>query len=138
MSGLEIAGLVLGALPVAIQVLESYRSTLSSIRSVARDLELMVRELGTEQEILQNTCETLLQGIVPDSMIDEMINDPFGPDWRAADGQLRLRLWRSCGQFQLKVTEMQVAMLELQEKLSIQADGKARSMRPNMLPAADS
>ncbi|KAH8787888.1 hypothetical protein F5883DRAFT_400437 [Diaporthe sp. PMI_573] len=128
MSGIEIAGLVLGALPLAIQALEIYRSTLSSMRtrSVTRDLEFMIRDLGTEQQILQNTCETLLQGIVPDSLIDAMIDNPFGPDWKTFDDQLRLRLWRSCGQFQLKVTEMQVAVQELQEKLSIQADGKTK------------
>jgi hypothetical protein len=128
MSGIEIAGLVLGALPVAIQALEAYRSTLSSMRSrsVTRDLEFMIRDLGTEQQILQNTCETLLQGIVPDSLIDAMIDDPFGPDWKTFGDRLRLRLWRSYGQFQLKVTEMQVAVQELQEKLSVQADGTVR------------
>lgn len=82
MSGLEIAGLVLGALPLAVKAVQGYRETLYSIKNVKRDLDYMERNIETEQRRLENTCEELLVGIVPRAKIRSMIKDPFGPDWK--------------------------------------------------------
>ena len=127
---MEVAGLVLGALPVAISALKGYRSILSSLKTVKRDIDYLIRDLGTEQQILQNTCETLLKGIVPDSKLDEMIDDPFGPDWKQYDDQIRLRLWRSHDTFQERLAEMHEASVKLREMLAIQDDGKVRELLP--------
>lgn len=66
---MEAAGLVLGVIPVAIQGLNTYRKIVSSIKSARRDLDCLIRGLETEHTILQNTCEILLKGIAPDSVL---------------------------------------------------------------------
>lgn len=68
-SAMEAAGLVLGVIPVAIQGLNTYRKIVSSIKSARRDLDCLIRGLETEHTILQNTCEILLKGIAPDSVL---------------------------------------------------------------------
>lgn len=124
MSGLEVVGVVLGTLPLAIKALQAYRDVLSSVRNGKRDLICLVRILETEQLLLQNTCESLLVGIVPPLMIDTMIDDPFGPGWKKFDNELRLRLWRSYEKFEEHVAEMGVAVSELKGKLNIGEDGQ--------------
>lgn len=124
MSGFEVAGLVLGVLPMAIQVIGGYRTILSSVKSARRDLTWLERDLETERTRLQNTCECLLVGIAPLSVIDSMIDDPFGPDWKKFNDPLRLRLWRSWGSFQRQVALMSDAVSELKEKLAMDATGK--------------
>jgi hypothetical protein len=88
MSGLEIAGLVLGALPPAVKAIQGYRETLSLIKNVKRDLDYLERDLETERIRFQDTCEALLVGIVPPIKINAMITDPFGPEWKFYAGQL--------------------------------------------------
>lgn len=123
---MEAAGLVLGVIPLAIKALGTYRDILSAMKNIKRDLEYMIRDLNTEQQILQNTCETLLKGIAPDSMLDDMIEDPFGPSWSQYNNEVRLRLWRSANVFQELVEEMKKAAIELREKLAIDQNGKVR------------
>lgn len=121
---MEAAGLVLGVIPIAIQALETYRNILSAMKNARRDLEYLIRDLRTEQQILQNTCETLLKGIVPDSVLDDMIEDPFGPAWKQYNDEVRLRLWRSADIFQERITEMKQAAIDIQKKLAIDLNGK--------------
>lgn len=123
---MEAAGLVLGVIPLAIKALNTYLDILSAIKNVRRDLEYMIRDLKTEHQILQNTCETLLKGIAPDSVLDSMIEDPFGPAWSQYDDEVRLRLWRSADVFQERVAEMRQAAIDLQQKLAVDPDGKVR------------
>lgn len=124
---MEAAGLVLGVIPLAIKALNTYLDILSTIKNVRRDLEYMIRDLKTEHQILQNTCETLLKGIAPDSVLDSMIEDPFGPAWSQYDDEVRLRLWRSADVFQERVAEMRQAAIDLQQKLAVGPDGKVRT-----------
>ncbi|KAI0454724.1 hypothetical protein F5B21DRAFT_473944 [Xylaria acuta] len=76
MAGLEVAGLVLGTLPLAVKAVQGYRETFYSIKNVKRDLDYIERDLQTEKLRLQNTCEGLLVGIVPPRKIHSMIEDP--------------------------------------------------------------
>lgn len=128
MSGFEVVGVVLGVLPLAIEALKTYKSTLSSMRNVERSLKALIQDLETEQVRLRTTCEVLLEGIVPLSMIDTLLETPFGPQWELYDHQLRLRLWTSSAKFQEQVAEMQKAAEELKNNLSIQAAGKGVSL----------
>jgi hypothetical protein len=123
MSGFEIAGIVLGALPLAVKALEGYMGLLSNVRHAPRDLKALIRDLETEQLRLQNTCELLLNGVAPPSVIDKLIQTPFGPDWEPFNDRLRLRLWTTCGKFEEQVAEMRMAANELSAKLCLDADG---------------
>lgn len=127
---MEAAGLVLGVIPLAIKAMDTYRDILSNIKTAKRDLEYMIRDLKTEHQILQNTCETLLRGIAPDSVLDDMIQNPFGPAWKKYDSEVCLRLWRSADVFQERVTEMRQAAKDLQQRLDMDWAG---NVRPDML-----
>ncbi|KAI3331718.1 hypothetical protein HD806DRAFT_529498 [Xylariaceae sp. AK1471] len=135
MSGLEIAGLALGALPLAIKAIQGYRETFSSFKYVKRDLDFLERDLQTEQLRLQNTCETLLVGIVSPMKINAMIADPFGPEWKSYADQLddmlihrrRLRLWTSSDKFEGYITEMRKATQELRLQLGIEEGSQINS-----------
>lgn len=124
---MEAAGLVLGVIPLAIQALSTYRELLSSMKNAKRDLGYLIRDLNTEQQILQNTCEILLRGIVPDSVLDDMIENPFGPGWTQYDNEVRLRLWRSAEVFRERVGDMKQAAIQLQEKLAIGQSKKVKT-----------
>lgn len=127
---MEAAGVVLGVIPLAIQGLNTYRNIVSSVKKAKRDLDCLIRDLKTEQQILQNTCEILLQGIAPDNVLDAMIERPFGADWEAYDNEIQLRLWRSSTVFKERFEEMREAALELQTKLAIDGDGKVSFEAP--------
>ncbi|PNP60098.1 hypothetical protein THARTR1_00122 [Trichoderma harzianum] len=129
MSGLEVLGAitgVLGVLPVAVDALKTYKSIISSIRNAARDLTSLIRDLETEQVRLQTTCEVLLEGIAPFSVIDDMTKDPFGATWDTYSHLLRLRLWESEREFKNYTLDMRDAAMELREKLCIYGDGSSR------------
>lgn len=121
---MEVTGLVLGALPIAIQAFQTYRTILSSMRNTKSDLESMIRELKTEMLILQNTCEILLRGIASDSEIEIMIDNPYDVAWSKYEDEVRLRLWRSGPSFQDLTEDMRKATAELQERLAINDQGK--------------
>lgn len=123
MSGLEVVGVVLGALPVAVKALKAYMSVLSSMKHAQRNLKALVRDLETEQLRLQTTCELLLDGIAPPSAIDKLIQTPFGPEWKPYNDRLRLRLWTTSGKFEGQVAELQSATDELKAKLCLGPDG---------------
>ncbi|KAM0553114.1 hypothetical protein ACHAPJ_007663 [Fusarium lateritium] len=125
MSGFEVAGVVLGVLPLAIEALKGYRTMLSWMRDADRNLKALIQDLETEQARLRVTCEVLLDGIAPLSRIDAMIEKPFGPEWNQFNDNIRVRLWTTTGRFKEHAREMKEAAEELREKLCIEADGKA-------------
>ncbi|KAI0908737.1 hypothetical protein F4823DRAFT_597526 [Ustulina deusta] len=127
MSGLEIAGLVLGTIPLAIKAVQSYRETFYSIKHVKRDLDYMERDLQTEHLRLQNTCEALLEGIVSPVKMHSMIEDPFGPEWKSYVDPLRLRLYTSYDKFEECIVEMSMAAQALKLQLGIEEGSQVNS-----------
>jgi exonuclease VII small subunit len=128
MSGFEVAGVVLGVLPLAIKAAKAYMDILSSMKDAKRNLKALVHDLETEQIRLETTCEVLLDGIVPHLLIDRLVRAPLGPEWALYSDQLRLRLWRTSTKFEEQVSEMLAAVKELQAKLCMEADGSVCSL----------
>ncbi|KAF7548747.1 hypothetical protein G7Z17_g6849 [Cylindrodendrum hubeiense] len=126
MSGLEVIGLVVGLLPLAVQAVKCYRTILSGGRNVDRDLDALIRDLETEHVRLRTTCDVLFDGVVPLPVIDKLIETPFGPESKPYCEKLRLRLWDESGQFEEQVTEMQRAAEDLKAKLAIDEHGKTK------------
>ena len=130
MSGFEVAGAVLGSIPLAISALEHYRDGLRAVqrwRKYERELQSMIRNLETEKARLQNVCEKLLVGLVPPSRIEAMVDDPTCHLWLEKETQkrIRARLWRSWSVFEETTQNMQTAIKELIGKLeSPNASGK--------------
>ena len=124
MSGFEVVGVVLGTLPIAVKAVQGYLNILSAQRTAKRDLTELIQDLQTEEACLRNTCELLISGVAPCSVVDKLVENPLGPEWNQFDKQLRLRLWRTHGEFVKQATELLAATRELQEKLRIHQDGK--------------
>ncbi|KAM5517801.1 hypothetical protein FOXYSP1_08586 [Fusarium oxysporum f. sp. phaseoli] len=129
MSGFEVAGIVLGSIPIVVSALQCYMNglgTLQNFRSYKRILKSLILTLKTEHVNLQNICEKLLTGIAPQTRIEEMIRDPFGDLWREEEifNKLRLRLWSSLQVFDDRVQDMREAIEEMMEKLNVGTDGK--------------
>ena len=122
MSGFEVAGIVLGSIPLIISALEHYRSGTQMIvrwKNYRQMLRTLALQLQTEHSILENTCETLLTGIVPSSQIKAMIADPFGEQWndQAIKDQLYWKLDTSLDIFEEGIQEMKVLIEMLQREL---------------------
>jgi hypothetical protein len=131
MSGFEIAGLVLGSIPIVISALEYYMKglgTLQNFRSYKRILQSLILSLKTEHVSLQTVYEKLLNGIAPQMHIEEMIRNPFSDRWKEADilHRLRLRLWTSLQIFFERVEDIRRAIEEMMEKLNIEPGSKVR------------
>lgn len=134
MSGIEVAGLVLGSIPLVISTLEHYKDGLSTIqrwRQYEREVRILVRNLKTEHVRIQNICEKLLGDLVPPSKIESLIENPNGPLWKERDIQkkVRLRLWRSADIFESTLRDLQASMEKLKKQVDSQCDGSASSFR---------
>ncbi|KAM0245516.1 hypothetical protein ACHAP5_005323 [Fusarium lateritium] len=124
MSGFEIAGVVLGSIPIVVSALEYYvkgLGILQNFHSYKRLLKSLILALKTEHINLQNICEKLLVGIAPQTCIEMMIREPFGKLWgeKEINNKLRLRLWTSLSVFEERVQDMKLAVEEMMNKLSI-------------------
>ncbi|KAI9150004.1 hypothetical protein HJFPF1_09754 [Paramyrothecium foliicola] len=131
MSGFEIAGVVLGSIPIVVMALDYYlkgASTIESFRTYKRALTSLIRVLNAEHAILQDVCEKLLVGIAPQAQIERMIEDPFGALWREKEysQKLQVRLWRSFKVFESTVLDMREAITDMSTKLNIGPDGKVK------------
>lgn len=124
MSGFEIAGVVLGSIPIVVSALEYYAKglgILENFRSYKRLLKSLILALKTEHINLQNICEKLLVGIAPQTCIEMMIREPFGKLWseEGINDKLRLRLWTSLPVFDERVQDMKLAIQEIMGRLDI-------------------
>lgn len=122
MSGIEVAGVVLGSIPLVISTLEHYKTGISVIqryRRYERELQRLIRNLATEKVKLQNVCEKLLDGIIPPSRIDDMVENPGGDLWARDKTQkaIRTRLWKSRDVFEETLRDIQTATDDMYEKL---------------------
>jgi hypothetical protein len=67
MSGIEVAGIVLGAIPLVISGLEHYSEGAQTIRSMwdyPKEFATLSRRLRVENETFRNTMELILSGSV--------------------------------------------------------------------------
>lgn len=124
MSGFEVAGLALGAIPIVVSGLElSIRgiTTLNKWRAYRRHIDNLILDLETEHCKLKNVLEHLLEGIAPSEQIEEMIRDPFGPSWhdKAIQAKVQQRLWNSDKVFRRHIVRIREAVEELKVRLGI-------------------
>ncbi|KAH8725263.1 hypothetical protein GQ44DRAFT_616408 [Phaeosphaeriaceae sp. PMI808] len=79
MSGVEVAGLVLGCLPLIIQGIESYNEGLDPIKSFVRwerELPQFIRKLRNQHVHYAQTMRILLEPITSDVELAEMMANP--------------------------------------------------------------
>jgi hypothetical protein len=113
MSGLEVVGVVLGTIPLIISAVEHYERVIDTVRMLRRRAKVMhalARSLRTEQRILENTCETLLGGIVPADGVKPLLAEPFGPLWQ--DNKIQLAVDRRLDHTAADFRDLVKAMVE--------------------------
>lgn len=103
MSGIEVAGLVLGALPLLLSGLEYYKEGMIPLKDFVR-FEMVIRELRRRLQNahmrFKNTCEKLLNGLLSqddESLLLLLLRNPGGPEWQTPEmmQKIRLRLQKS-------------------------------------------
>lgn len=124
MSGLEIAGLVLGAIPVAIAALEGYRKCLSRSKGAVAQLAMIQTDLRTEQKRLYIIMRSLLRGMVPPEEIEKLLSDYRNQDWKRWNEEMRLRLWVTYDIVKEEIDNINEAVKDLHHKLAINEEGK--------------
>ncbi|KAB2576462.1 hypothetical protein DBV05_g4978 [Lasiodiplodia theobromae] len=130
MSGIEVAGLVLGALPLIVEALKAYSNGISTIGTYLRyelPLKTLHMDLSVEYTLYQNACERLLEGLVDDNDEREaLLQEPGGRAWRNPDLERKLqqRLSKTYSIFNDIMQEIHLAVLKIKELLRFDSDGK--------------
>jgi hypothetical protein len=133
MSGLEIAGVVLGALPLVISALEHYVAGVNTAKRFWRyksELRSLILQINTQGGIFLNTLEQLLGGVVRIENMDSFLSNPGGDAWQDASVDLRLRE-RLRGTYKVyldNVSGMKISMERIMRKLALDAEGKVRRL----------
>lgn len=86
MSGFEVAGLVLGAFPLAISALEKYREVATRL-GLFRHIRLQYKKCRDDLEFhrlvfKRNLRHLLLPLVVDDDRIEALLADPGGDSWK--------------------------------------------------------
>ena len=131
MSGFEVAGVVLGSLPLVISAIEHYATLVQTIkRSIKYEIELksLKHDLDAESLIFLDTLERVLDGLIPASQLEEQLNDPASPLWQddSLNERLRGRLGRSYSVFTDTVKDMNATIQEIIQRLDLDGQGKVR------------
>lgn len=134
MSGFEIAGVILGSIPLVVATLENYGKGLSTLqrwRRYQRELQSLIRNLETERIKLQNVCEKLLIGLVPDSRIEALIDNPMGDLWKEEETlrKIRFRLGEGFNVFEAIVSALKITIDEMGRRIDSQKDGMMSGLK---------
>ena len=94
MSGIEVAGLVLGALPLVISALDAYkagRTHFSVWRRHGEFLDILISQLRMQEVFFQGHIEVLLKSAGTDSIVIEALKSSNGKLMHSTDGDEDLR-----------------------------------------------
>lgn len=122
MSGLELAGLVFGVLPVFLQALQSYRNirdTLHTFRHYSREVESIGDRFKIQQQNSQNEY-SLLQYIVTGEdglQVMSTSNDGIAQNNSLQEANLNQRLGESCEVCKGIVNNIKLKLEEMEEDL---------------------
>ena len=133
MSGFEVAGVVLGSLPLIISALEHYAEGIATAKRFWRyktELRSLILQVNTEQGIFINTLEQLLTGIVRVDHMTDFLANPGGDAWRdlGVDSKLKERLRSAYGIYIDNVRGMELSLSHMKQKLALNSDGKVRAI----------
>lgn len=124
MSGIEIAGLVFGIVPVVVEILKSFRSTRDRLKAfthhaqVIYDVHLRYRVAATS---FSNECQLLLKAVVEDAReLSEMVEDPHHSGWQdpLLEQRFRIFLGRDDALFEEIVVRIRDVLRETQSELA--------------------
>lgn len=94
MSGIEVVGIVLGALPLMISGIEKYSEGVSAARRLfnpRRELRNLHRAIRTELQVFRNTALLLLHRIATQSEIESLLREPTSNLWKAPEFERHMK-----------------------------------------------
>lgn len=94
MSGIEVVGIVLGALPLMVNGIERYSEGISATRRLLnprRELRSLHRTIRTELQVFRNTALLMLHRIATESEVQSLIQEPTSHLWKAPDFERQMR-----------------------------------------------
>lgn len=124
-TGIETAGLVLGAFPIILTFLEYYRNGLETLQEwwkFRTEFLAFLHEVGVQSVFFSENLEALLAPIVnSDVEMQALLNDPGGPAWRdpELDNRLKERLPQSYAWYKLSITAIENILDSMKKRLGI-------------------
>lgn len=122
MSGIEIAGLVLGAIPLVISALEHYEDIIGPAKTFFKfqgELDCAIRELRNQHTHFEQSIEVLLRPITTDQQLSEMIDNTKSKLWQDPDieQELRSNLGTAYASYMRTFSDIQMIMIGIAMKL---------------------
>jgi hypothetical protein len=132
MSGVEVAGLVLGALPLLLAGLQFYAEGIAVTKrywKYREEVNSLLDDLKAENAVYQNSIETLLLGVVDAKDVTEFLANPGGELWKAAsfEGRLKKRLGASYDPYLSIVTKLRTTAEKFKDRLKLGDSGQVCS-----------
>ncbi|KAF1915483.1 hypothetical protein BDU57DRAFT_451073 [Ampelomyces quisqualis] len=138
MSGVEVAGLVLGCLPLIIQGIESYNEGLDPIKSFVRwerELPQFIRKLRNQHVHYAQTIRILFEPITSEVELAEMMANPGSTKlWKGTHmaEKLQERLQESYQAYQGTIVDIERITTKIASKLDLE---RAKELSRNDLEA---
>ena len=133
MSGAEVAGLVLGSIPLVISGLEHYAEGVSTIKimfNAPSEFKAMGRRLKVEHKIYRNTLELLLHDCIDDDQLLTDLMSDSGDSARWSDPivekALRKKLQSSYSVYLETMSSLETTLADFKSRLKLNEDGKVR------------
>ena len=138
-SGVEVAGLVLGSLPLILAGLQFYAEGIAvtrRFRMYRREVDDLVIEITAENAKYRNSIELLLIGVVSTKDMADFLANPGGDLWKdeSFDRRLRRRLGESYDAYMGTIGHLHATTKELKDRLKLDANGKVRINHPFAMP----
>ncbi|KAK0649064.1 hypothetical protein B0T16DRAFT_444958 [Cercophora newfieldiana] len=133
-SGLEVAGVILGSLSLIIQLLEHRGkggTALPILYKYHKDLFGLAHSLKAELTKFEDICRRLLGGLMPQSQIEVLMNDPTTTSWLDGDIQRKIqaRLCRSFPVFEASMMTIKAAIDTVKTHVEVQSSTMSRMRR---------
>lgn len=129
MSGLEIAGLVLGTFPIALEVLDKYKEAARRLGfwlRIAAEHQKCDSKLQFQRLLYINNLRHLLlpMAMLDDAGIEELLNDPGGQAWEKNETtyMLKQRLGSSYELYLQCMVDFKEALSAMNHELALEPD----------------
>lgn len=143
MSGLEIAGIVLGAFPVLTQGLKQFREwakTAEHFKHIHLEYNRWLSELGVQELYFKNHLKTLLlPTLIDDARIRALLADPSGPGWKEETvvAAIRTRLGDGFELYLQCLEGMHDTLQEMREELPLSDDSMQKYIQISSVSSSD-
>jgi hypothetical protein len=123
-TGVETAGLILGAIPLLISAIEHYEEAVEPTVAFFQwkgQLSTAVRELYMGRTTYHQTIQLLLRPVTSKQILKELMDDPKSHLWRdpGLENKLRDKLGIAYDPCMLTIREIEEIMINVAENLNI-------------------